>query len=317
MNSAVLDLDLAPPQSAERRIPAIRQWRIHIGAHKTATTHLQQTLAAVRARLVAEGVDPIPLSALRDCGLARALVERRLATRLPLLRRTAVRTLVEGILEPLRLGPDTVVLSEEKLLGAPRRVFNDPAYPLVEQVVPQLAALGPRGTVTLYLSIRGFDTHLPSTYAQELRVLAPAEGGFEAIRQRVLARPPSWFELVRRIRRAAPGTPLRVWRQEDYRANRAAILATLVGRDIGPLPDIPDPVRTRSPSLEAIREAEALPRHLAAAERRVRVDAIFAAAEEGARFRPFGAADCRRLQAAYAADLARIADLDPDIMMRF
>ena len=314
---AVWTTDLAPMDAAEGALPPVRSWRIHIGAHKTATTHLQQTLAAIRPRLVAQGIDPIPLAALRACGLARALIERRIATRMPLLRGIAVRHLVAGLLGPLRHGPQTLILSEEKLLGAPRRIFDEPAYPLLEQVVPRLAALGDRGQVTLFLSIRGFDRHLPSTYAQELRVLPPDAGGFEAIRRRVLERPPSWFDLVRRIRRAAPGVPLRVWRQEDYRDHREAIVAELVGRATGPLPSIPDPVRTRSPSLEAIRLAEALPTGLAPDERRAQVDAIFAEAEGGTRFSPFTLSQERVLQAAYAEDMTRIAALDPSILMRF
>src|SRR5690349_5584947 len=196
---AVWTTDLAPSQVDRGKLAPVSDWRIHLGAHKTATTHLQQTLAAIRPRLVAQGVDPIPLAALRAIGLARALNERRLAARVPGLRGLAMRTLVAELLEPLRRGPRTLLISEEKRLGAPRRVFEEPAYPLVEQVVPRLAALGGRGRVTLFLSIRGFERHLPSTYAQELRVLPPEPEGFEAIRRRVLARPPSWFELVRRI----------------------------------------------------------------------------------------------------------------------
>ena len=314
---AVWTTDFVLPSTAEGDLPPVRSWRIHIGAHKTATTHLQQTLAAIRPRLVAQGIDPIPLAALRASGLARVLIERRIATRVPLLRGVAVRHLVAGLLGPLRQGPQTLILSEEKLLGAPRRIFDEPAYPLLEQVVPRLAALGGRGQVTLFLSIRGFDRHLPSTYAQELRVLPPEEGGFDAIRRRVLERPPSWFDLVRRIRRAAPGVPLRVWRQEDYRDHREAIVADLAGRATGPLPSIPDPVHTRSPSLEAIRLAEALPTGLTSDERRARVDAIFAEAPGGTRFSPFTAAEERRLQAAYAEDMVRIAALDPGILMRF
>jgi hypothetical protein len=314
---AVWTTELAPSRAAEGKLAPVSTWRIHIGAHKTATTHLQQTLAAIRPRLVEQGIDPIPLAALRASGFARMLIERRLATRMPLLRGLAVRQLVAEALEPLRQGPRTLILSEEKLLGAPRRVFEEPAYPLVEQVVPRLAALGGRGKVTLFLSIRGFDRHLPSTYAQELRVLPPSDGGFEAIRRRVMERPPSWFELILRIRRAAPGVPLRVWRQEDYRAHREAIVASLVGRATGPLPEIPVPVRTRSPSLEAIRLAEALPAGLPAHERRAEVDAIFAEGGEGTRFSPFTPTEEYRLQAAYADDMARIAALDPTILMRF
>ena len=282
----------------------ITDWRIHIGAHKTATTHVQETLALMRPELVAQGVDFIPNLLLRQGGIAVALGRKRLWKRVPPLRGPMVRRILAEHLDPLRAGPT-------------RMVFSEPIYPQVQRVTALLATLAPRSRVTLYLSIRSFDTQLPSAYVQELKVMPVPGGGFEAIRRRVLARPPSWFELVRRIRAAAPGVPLRVWRQEDYRDHREAIVAALVGRAVGPLPEIADPVRTRSPSLEAIRLAEALPAGLPAGERRARVDAIFAAAGDGTRFNPFAPAEAAALQAAYAEDLARIDALDPSILMRF
>ena len=81
---AVWTTELAPPRPAAGKLAPVSHWRIHIGAHKTATTHLQQTLAAIRPRLVEQGIDPIPLAALRASGFARMLIERRLATRMPL-----------------------------------------------------------------------------------------------------------------------------------------------------------------------------------------------------------------------------------------
>ena len=319
MTSAVMSTAFATPFAPAFAVPLpeVRQWRIHLGAHKTATTHLQDTLAAIRPRLVSRGVDPIPRDALREVGIAQALNERRIATRLPVLRGVIAKRLLTELLDPLREGPETVVLSEEKLMGAPRRVFSEPFYPMVEHIVPTLATLRGRAEVTLFLSIRSFHAQLASTYAQELRVLPPPEGGFEAIRARVVARPPSWYELAQRIRRAAPGTPLRIWRQEDYRDHRRAILSGLVGCDVGALPELADPLRTKSPSLEAIREAEALPRHLSSEERRCRVDRIFAEAGPGTRFRPFSAAETALFEESYAADLARMRALDPEMVMRF
>jgi hypothetical protein len=318
MTSAVMNTAFAPCNPAFAvPLAEVRQWRVHLGAHKTATTHLQNTLTAIRPRLVARGVDPIPRDALRDAGLAQALNERRIATRLPILRGVIAKRLLAELLDPLREGPETVVLSEEKLMGAPRKVFSDPFYPMIEHIVPTLATLGGKADVTLFLSIRGFDAQLASTYAQELRALPPPEGGFEAIRARVVAKPPSWYELARRIRKAAPGTPLRIWRQEDYRDHQRAILSELVGCDTGALPDLDDPLGTKSPSLEAIREAEALPRRLSAEERRFQVDAIFAAAGAGTRFSPFTRGEVAEFRAGYAADLERMRALDPGMLMRF
>ena len=207
----------------------ITDWRIHIGAHKTATTHVQETLALMRPELVAQGVDFIPNLLLRQGGIAVALGRKRLWKRVPPLRGPMVRRVLAEHLDPLRAGPTRMVFSEEKLIGGSQHVFSEPIYPQVQRVTALLATLAPRSRVTLYLSIRSFDTQLPSAYVQELKVMPVPGGGFEAIRRRVLARPPSWFDMVRRIRAAAPGVPLKVWRQEDYRDHAPAILAGLCG----------------------------------------------------------------------------------------
>ena len=294
-------------------------WRIHLGAHKTATTHLQETLSAMRPALLGQGVDNIPIMLLRQHRFARALWRKQVWNRVAPLRGPMLRRLLARELDPLRAGPGNLVLSEEKLLGSSQDVFAEPIYPGLERIVTLLATLGRHAELTLFLSIRSFDAQLPSAYVQELRYMPPIAGGFENIRPRVLARPPSWFELVRRIRAAAPGVRLRVWRQEDYRDNTAAILAAVCGVDrLGPLPELADPHWTKSPSLEAIRAVEALP-PLPELERRERVRAIFRADDAGGGppFRPFSDAERGLLRAAYAADLERIAALDPELLLRF
>ena len=296
----------------------ITDWRIHIGAHKTATTHVQETLALMRPELVAQGVDFIPNLLLRQGGIAVALGRKRLWKRVPPLRGPMVRRVLAEHLDPLRAGPTRMVFSEEKLIGGSQHVFSEPIYPQVQRVTALLATLAPRSRVTLYLSIRSFDTQLPSAYVQELKVMPVPGGGFEAIRRRVLARPPSWFDMVRRIRAAAPGVPLKVWRQEDYRDHAPAILAGLCGLEaLGPLPAIEDPAWTRSPDLAAIQAAEALPATMPEPERRARVREIFKQAGDGARFQPWSAEEKAQLRAAYAADIERIAGLGPDVLMRF
>lgn len=309
-----------PPKRGPGPLPPVTTWRIHIGAHKTATTHVQEILALMRPQLVERGIDFIPNHIVRQSGLAKALFARRLAARLPGLRGRAVAGLMAAYLDPLRAATSALVLSEEKLMGGSRHVFSTPIYPHIERIVPMLASLGSRtggrAEVAFFLSIRSFDGQMPSAYVQELKFAPPPEGGFDAIKARVLARPPSWFELVRRIRRAAPGVPLRVWRQEDYRRDPAAILAELCGRDPGPLPEMEDPYWTKSPDLAAVRAAEALPHGLPLAERRAQVLEIYRTSCDGAPFDPFAPAEKELLRAAYARDLDRIAALDPGILIR-
>ena len=297
----------------------VRQWRIHVGAHKTATTHLQETLSMVRGDLAGRGIDFIPtIPLMRAQRFAEALGQRRPIARLPILGPAHMRDAIEATVEPVRIGPDVVVLSEENVIGLPRQILTTPFYPQAAQRIGRLASLGLEADLRLFLSIRSYDRLLPSAYAEALKHAAPPPGGFAAVRARLLAEPPSWFDLVARIRAAAPDVPLRIWRQEDYRANDRAIMEVLCGRPLGPLPKLPDPARTRSPSAAAIAVAEALPAGLSYEERLARVREIYAIVEPGeARFQPFDEAERRRLGALYGADLKRIAQVFPDVLMAF
>ena len=299
-------------------LPPVRQWRIHLGAHKTATTHLQQTLAAVRDDLAGQGVDFIPNPRVRARNLASALGRPQPIARLPIVGSAHMRDAIEAVLAPLRSGLEIVVFSEENIVGVPRHMLQVPLYPRAAVNVGRLASLAGRAEVVFFLSIRSYDTLIPSAYVETLKHALPLPGGFEEASARLLSAPPSWFDLIARIRAAAPGISLRIWRQEDYRANARAIMEEVCGRVLGPLPELSDPTLTRSPSAGAIAAAEALPRDLPTAERMKRVRAIFAAAEPGAdRFRPFGPAEQQRLQALYEADLERIARAYPDALMHF
>lgn len=308
-------------EQASGHVP-VRKWRVHLGAHKTASSHIQEVLLLLRDSQLRQGVDILPHRPLRDSGFASALVARRtqFVARLPLppLHGLEARRIVNRYVEPLRRGPDTVILSEEKLLGDTRHIFAEPPYPAIEKVVPLLASLGRKADLTLFFTIRAFDRHLPSAYAQELRFRPPEPGGFEAIRKRVIARPPSWYDMVRRIRACAPGIPLRVWRYEDYRDNVRAILSLLCDNDVGPIPVVEDPFWTASPGIDAIREAEQLTTDLTPAERRVRVLDIWKNADPASpRFLPFSADEVALLRAAYERDMERIHALDPSILIRF
>ena len=219
---------------------------------------------------------------------------------------------------PLRVGPEVVVLSEENIIGVPEHMLMVPSYPQAELNVGRLASLAGRAEVMFFLSIRSYDTLLPSAYVETLKHALPPPGGFQEAVAELLARSPSWFDFVSRSAPRRLASPCGIWRQEDYRANARAIMEAVCGCALAPLPEISDPTGTRSPSADAIATAEAMPRDLPRAERLTRVREIFSAAEPGAdRFRPFGKAERQRLRAQYEADLERIARAYPDVLMHF
>ena len=282
----------------------VREWRVHIGAHKTATTHLQETLEAIHPVLLQRGVDAITIRTLRP-------VARRFVS----LRNWRVwaggkilREEFRARIEPLRAGPDRVVLSEENFLGHLHHVVREKLYWQAGLRLRAVVALQAEAPLHLFLAIRRMDAFLPAAYAELLRQ-RPARRPFGELKPAWIAAPPRWTDLVRRIRRAAPQARLTIWRYEDYPAHRREILAKLCGTRIDDLPDLPRPETTMRPSAAAVGAAEALDPAMPLEEWRRRIAALYREAPAGAgtAYAPFGEAEAARLAAAYDADCAALA----------
>lgn len=292
-----------PPSidAAQRDLPPVRLWRIHLGVHKTATTHLQETLAAIRPQLAERRVDAVPNADIRP--LWQQLLPPRSNWRRWLVGPWTVRRLSHAF-DGLRIGPDTVLLSEENFLGHTRDALCPRPYPVLGSRLRVLASLGRTADMRIFLSIRRMDQFLGSVYAEALRFFR-FDAPFEVLGPRFAADPPRWTEVIDRIRRAMPGVPLTVWRYEDYAAHRDEITTLFCGTDPGPLPDIARPPQTQTPSDAAVRAAERVDRSLGYKDHVDAVAQIYAAAPaspEAPGFRPFSEAEAARFAAAYKAD---------------
>lgn len=279
-------------------MPAIAERRVHLGAHKTATTHLQESLSHLHDELRRQRMAYLETAQVRP-----VLEEPGPAPRVEAALRALVPLHPEG-------GRLRVALSEENLLGPLADLLEPEPYP---RLGPRVAVLaGFQAPVSAFLSIRSFDRVLAGAYATALRHRRGCERVLGA-RDAIFARePPRWADLVERIEASAPGLPLRVWRQEDYAQRPRRFAAALLGRKLGNWVRGLPPRTTMTPSAEAIAEVEAW---VARGENRQdpegwrdRVNALYAArpAAEGTPFRPFGPEAEARFAAAYEADLAAI-----------
>jgi hypothetical protein len=296
---------------------AAKELRVHLGAHKTATTHLQDTLAAHRPALLDHDVD------ILSGGKFKPLVRRDARTeglRHRLWRYWPGLMSRQFITDLERLsGAHTLLLSDEDLLGHTDEQITNPLYPKLRglHLIRRLADRGAK--VSLFLGIRSLDGLVPSAYAQMLKSLPPPEGGMEAVRARLAENPPSWTELIERIREELPGMELRVWRYEDYQKNWRDILRFYVGRDTGEFPDLPPPPRTASPSARAISLAEKVDPALPRNRRREEVKGLYArypADGPDGSYRPLTEAEIARFRESYAADLREIERRFPGVLVR-
>jgi len=283
--------------------PEPQALRVHLGAHKTATTHFQKALHRHREALRAAGIDFV-----RPVELRAALAPE--AGRLLLPWRTRAR--LGHVLAGLTTGAPTLAISEENLIGQIRDLFDARPYDDLDRRLAPLARLAGDRPLTLFLAIRPFDRLWASAHAEALRHHPHDPTRIDRLRRTARTSPPRWTDVVARLRRACPRATLHVWRYDDYEAHWRDIAAAFLGADVGRIPAVTRPRRSMSPSAEGVRLAEG------AAGRRGEVAAIYAAHPAGSAepFAPFDAVETAALRDAYAADLAALA-AEPGTLLDF
>lgn len=289
----------------------VTEWRLHIGCHKTATTHLQDTLALLQGELRQHGLAYISRATFRK---AKVLKKLERVDWLLALGERPLRRRWERLVAPLRGEASHVLISEENFLGGANGLLCWPFYPEAERGLRWVHAFRGDAKLHIFLSIRSFDELLASAYAEMLRYRV-LHGGFAPIKTWALANPPSWLELICRIKTALPETTLSVWTFEDYRRNPAAVISSLCGMPISLASTLPIPKKTKAPSAAAIAAIERLDpsakkrRHVASVAR------ILEADDDSEKFRPFSPAECEHLRAAYAGDLSEMRRRFPDMLI--
>lgn len=281
------------------------QIMLHVGVHKTATTHMQASLRLSRARLNAAGVSYWDLKTLRAGGSDVAdhlqLAEGRLAS--------GVKQMLDG--------HDRLLISEENMLRLPYKMGEGPNPILYErghQLIAQMGQGAPEQQVDVALSLRDYASYFRSLYTQTLM------GGYFPSFKRFITRSSydvcTWVHLVDRIHALPNVLRIIVWRYEAYGMLVQTIFAGMIGEDLGTIPLVPE--RSRSglseQAVAALRDHQARDpghnRRLHKIPRRPIAQAARDAFPTGAqypKFDPSQAADLKLSAQRYAADIAEIA----------
>ena len=221
----------------------------HIGAHKTATSHLQRSISTQAETLYAAGVAFLGPDHLRLPGQSVSA----------LFGLKPAKPCVSDLIRTVRATCHRLVISEENFVGSlnsPRRKPMVCRYPDAAPRVDAVAqALGQK--VDVFLGIRRPTAFVNSSYCQQLmggRIVRMAQyrriNPLESV---------DWSDLVHRLR-AMPGVgQLVVWCHEDYATHFHAICAGLLGPVAA---DLVAPLNRRiHASLSAAAVAEVLHRH--------------------------------------------------------
>jgi hypothetical protein len=197
---------------------------LHIGAHKTATTHLQAILHKNRAALADHDVDYLPPENIRE-----AIKYWRIAAETMAPFPTVSGALAKRKLAKMDTGASRIIASDENSLGHCRTMIR--RGELYGRALPRLRLwrlLAAKRQTTVYLAIRNYAPFFTSAYAQSIR--SARYYGLTALTLEELSRlPRRWPDVVKDIRRALPGARVIVWDFKDYKALRLRILEQMCG----------------------------------------------------------------------------------------
>ncbi len=199
---------------------------VHLGAHKTASTHLQQALGRARTALAARGVALFLPEDLRRDGL-------RLTGCIAAPREDGGHAaMIRNAFAEAARGARALLISEENILGTahnPAMIAREQFYPEAQARLARLAALLPSGEVTMALALRDPAGFLVSAYSQ--RLLAGTIESFEDFRGGLDPASLSWADLVARLQGAMPQSRMLLWRYEDYPGIAGPALTAMLGEE--------------------------------------------------------------------------------------
>ncbi|MEM6638096.1 MAG: hypothetical protein AAF667_19670 [Pseudomonadota bacterium] len=202
---------------------------VHIGAHKTASTHLQHAMQPIVQAARENGTALLLPKELRGDRLAISKLVNAPSNNLA--EQAAVSSIVEEFHGALH-GCSRAVVSEENLIGIshhPEMRRQGRFYPRATGRLDRLFKFLNFEKVTIYLAVRDPAFFFVSAYSQ--RLMAQGYVDFETFLGDADLRQLMWSELVGRLIRMPQVERCVIWRFEDYPLQFAAIAEDMLGRD--------------------------------------------------------------------------------------
>jgi len=229
---------------------------LHLGAHRTASTSFQAYLRANAQALSRQGVGFWGPRRTRN-GLFDGIIPVNGSPRLERQARLAKGRIVLHLDRAAAQGTRCLIVSDENIIGAPRRNLRDTM--LYRGAGPRMArhaaAFGGRIT-RVVLSVRAFDSYWPSTLAYGIARGSPLPDPAQL--EVICGQTRGWRDVITDLARALPGVEILVLPHETYASIPERRLLIMTG-DAMTAPD--DSSRlwlNRAPDLDALRHCLAL-----------------------------------------------------------
>lgn len=287
------------------------QLTLHIGAHRTGSTALQQLCRRRRDWLRAQGIAFWGPRTMR-AGRRRDFVPRVARGGGP----GATRPDLAGIVREMHLafaaeaesGIDHILVSEENLLGAMAETYADGTlYWDARNWLAAAAELFPVPPTRIFLCIRDYASLAVSIYSH--LICRRPMGPFDDRRMMRLGEDRGWVDVVRDIRAVFPDSRIMLWPYEASPQAVSRAIGWMIGSDLAQELGAPSRVAGRSASAHAVFELLQLGARGGWSDReayREEAERIRAALP-GPRLSPFSRDQLTVLQARFDEDLRLLA----------
>ena len=213
----------------EIKLPRLPQSiAIHIGAHKTGTSHLQKVLFKNSIMISDEGIRCYGPRFLRKHGCNLGAMFGLSWSKGNVSGRTA-----HDQLAFLAESKDRLVFSEENFvetLSDKYGCVSLPVYPLAIERLTELFATWAPIRPQLFLAVRNPASFLESAYSQVLLGSLCIEP--DKFRARNDWRKIDWADYIAKLRKIKGVGEIYVWRQEDYHLTQRLIMRHMLGWDV-------------------------------------------------------------------------------------
>ncbi|MEM7546574.1 MAG: hypothetical protein AAF367_13650 [Pseudomonadota bacterium] len=276
---------------------------LHLGAHKTGSTHLQAVMRKNRHRLREAGTVYAPPDQLRDL-IGPAQRAAAAVAPLPSLRAMSAARALARLADG---APKLLIAADENGLGhCGDMIRARRLYPEARARLGLWHRAARARDLTCFLAIRDYAAFFASVHIQSVRDGPLAEMKKED-RIGLAALPRRWPDLVAEIRRALPGARLVMWEFDDYEALRETVARRLSGQE-GLKPVLRRSMQTPSIAAWAALQVVAAGRE----DRRVPKDVFRAVMADhpvttnNPRYAPWATAEAARMTVAYHEDVAAL-----------
>lgn len=206
---------------------------LHLGAHKTASTFIQDGFEKNLTELRAAGVDFIPTGTLRRTFTQplNAMMQRPAEER-DAMRASAAAFLTDALAAS---GCGRMILSDENLLGVPAHlVMAGRMYDPEPTKMATLAEVLAPHEVEIFIGTRQMAQFGRSVFCEAIRARSmPAFVPAEAFKANWMASNPRWGDLINTLRQWFPTQRVTIWDMADFKGNPLRVMNAIAGLSPG------------------------------------------------------------------------------------